>query len=307
MLSYRVVERDQRDLLGEGPLWSARDRALYWVDILAPAVHRLSLIDGSLSSWRMPEMIGWVIERAKVPGFIAGFQSGFAELTLDPFEIRPIADPEPHLPKNRLNDAKADRSGRIWAGSMNVNADVPSGGFYRLDPDRSVTAMDSGYIIANGPAFSPAHDYIYHTDSGRGVVYRFVLNADGTLGERVAFIEFEAGWGKRVCQVYCDSRDWDTGHYPPGFFDSAFVDGGHSYDIVANDTKRAIELVRAGGLIMWHDFCPLDDVTAACESTRDVVSYITAAREELLPYVDKLFWIEPSWLLVAVRGQRVAA
>jgi len=196
MLSYRVVERDQRDLLGEGPLWSARDRALYWVDILAPAVHRLSLIDGSLSSWRMPEMIGWVIERAKVPGFIAGFQSGFAELTLDPFEIRPIADPEPHLPKNRLNDAKADRSGRIWAGSMNVNADVPSGGFYRLDPDRSVTAMDSGYIIANGPAFSPAHDYIYHTDSGRGVVYRFVLNADGTLGERVAFIEFEAGWGK---------------------------------------------------------------------------------------------------------------
>ena len=196
MLSYRIVERVQRDLLGEGPLWSARDHALYWVDILAPALHRLSLLDGSLSSWRMPEMIGWVIERANVPGFIAGFQSGFAELTLNPFEIRPIADPEAHLPKNRLNDAKADRWGRIWAGSMNVNANVPSGGFYRLDPDRSVTAMDSGYIVANGPAFSPAHDYIYHTDSGRGVVYRFAFSADGMLGERSAFIEFEAGWGK---------------------------------------------------------------------------------------------------------------
>lgn len=196
MSSYRVVERDERDLLGEGPLWSSRDNALYWVDILAPALHRLSLTDGSSSSWRMPELLGWVIERANDPGFIAGFQSGFAELTLDPLQIRRIADPEPHLPNNRLNDAKADSSGRIWAGSMSVDGDVPSGGLYRFDANRSVTAMDSGYVIANGPAFSPAHDYIYHTDSELGLVYRFVLNADGTLGERIQFLKFEAGWGK---------------------------------------------------------------------------------------------------------------
>jgi D-xylonolactonase len=196
MSRYRVVDRDQRDLLGEGPLWSSRDNALYWVDILAPALHRLSLTDGSCSSWRMPELIGWVIERANHPGFIAGFQSGFAELTLDPVSIRAIANPEPHLPANRLNDAKADSSGRVWAGSMGVDADVPSGGLYRLDANHSVTAMDSGYVIANGPAFSPSHDYIYHTDSALRVVYRFALNADGTLGERIAFIEFEAGWGK---------------------------------------------------------------------------------------------------------------
>jgi sugar lactone lactonase YvrE len=195
-VSYRVVLRDQRDRLGEGPLWSSRDNALYWVDILAPALHRLSLMDGAVASWRMPEPIGWVIERANDPGFIAGFQSGFAELTLDPFEIQPIADPEPHLPRNRLNDAKADLAGRIWAGSMHVNAVIPSGSLYRFDPDHSVRTMDSGYVVANGPAFSPAHDYIYHTDSGRGVVYRFVLNADGTLGERTAFLRFEVDWGK---------------------------------------------------------------------------------------------------------------
>lgn len=196
MPSYRVVERDQRDLLGEGPLWSSRDNALYWVDILAPALHRLSLADGTSASWRMPELMGWVIERANHPGFIAGFQSGFAELTLDPPQIRPLADPEPHLPRNRLNDAKADSSGRIWAGSMSVDADVPSGGLYRFDANHSVSTMDSGYIIANGPAFSPAHDFIYHTDSGRGLVYRFVLNADGTLGEKIVFLEFDADWGK---------------------------------------------------------------------------------------------------------------
>ena len=79
---------------------------------------------------------------------------------------------------------------------MSVNGDVPSGGLYRFDADHSVSSMDGGYMIANGPAFSPAHDYLYHTDSGRGLVYRFVLNADGTLRDRIVFLEFEPGWGK---------------------------------------------------------------------------------------------------------------
>src|ERR1700730_8104340 len=195
MPNYRVVARDHHDLLGEGPLWSSRDQSLYWVDILAPAVHRLSLTDGRVSSWPMPEMIGWVIERATAPGFIAGFQSGFAELTLEPLAIRPIIDPEPHLTENRLNDAKADHLGAIWAASMNVDVQTPGGSLYRFDPDRSVTTIDSGYVIANGPAFSPAHDYVYHTDSGRGLVYRFELRADGTVGDRQVFLEFEADWG----------------------------------------------------------------------------------------------------------------
>ncbi len=196
MNDYRVVPRSRRDLLGEGPVWSERDAALYWVDILAPGLQRLSLSDGTVSFWPMPEMLGWVIERATARGFIAGFRSGFAELTLDPVAIRPIADPEPHLPDNRLNDAKADRFGRIWAGSMGLDAAEPSGGFYRLDPGYAITLMDSGYLIANGPAFSPAHDFLYHTDSGRGLVYRFELHSDGSLGRRIVFLEFQADWGK---------------------------------------------------------------------------------------------------------------
>jgi hypothetical protein len=33
------------------------------VDVLAPAVHRLKLADGSVASFDMPELIGWIIER----------------------------------------------------------------------------------------------------------------------------------------------------------------------------------------------------------------------------------------------------
>ena len=48
-------------ILGEGPLWSPREAALYWVDIKAPALHRYRPSDGDKTSWKMPEPIGWVI------------------------------------------------------------------------------------------------------------------------------------------------------------------------------------------------------------------------------------------------------
>jgi xylono-1,5-lactonase len=193
---WRVVARERRDLLGEGPLWSSREHALFWVDILAHKVNRLSLADETVASWTVPEMIGWLIEREHAPGFIAGMQSGFAELTLDPLHIVALVDPEPERPHNRLNDAKADRYGRIWAGSMPVAANEAGGALYRFDPDRTVTRVDAGYTIANGPAVSPDGSVLYHTDSGRGVIFRFRVDAQGALHERRSFIEFEASWGK---------------------------------------------------------------------------------------------------------------
>jgi sugar lactone lactonase YvrE len=195
MPAFRVIEAAGRCRLGEGPLWSPRENALYWVDILGHAVHRLKLDNESVSTWPMPEKIGWIIERTHEPGFVAGFHSGIALLTLDPHSIRHIARPEPHLPNNRLNDAKADAAGRIWAGTMNMDTDQPSGAHYRLDPDHTVTRVDDGYFIANGPAFSPDQRFMYHTDSKRGLVYRFELTPDGRLLGRTVFLTFDAEAG----------------------------------------------------------------------------------------------------------------
>src|SRR6185295_12630899 len=119
------------------------------------------------------EPICWVIPRARKPGFIAGFKSGFAELTLDPIEIKPLGAPEKDWGTNRLNDAKADRSGAIWAGSMDDYEKAVSGALYRLAPDLTWTRADTNYRIANGPTFSPDGKTLYHTDTGSGVVYRF--------------------------------------------------------------------------------------------------------------------------------------
>jgi D-xylonolactonase len=184
-----------RAILGEGPLWSAREQAIYFVDIKKPALHRYSLADGAKKTWDMPEPIGWVIPRATKPGFIAGFKSGFAELTLDPFEIKPICAPEKDRPGNRRNDAKADAQGRIWAGSMDDAEKAVTGALTRLDPDFTWTRLDDGYKVCNGPTFSLAGDIIYHTDSSVRTVYQFDLAPDGTLSNKRDFVRFKEEWG----------------------------------------------------------------------------------------------------------------
>lgn len=194
-MSAPRVTSDIRCQLGEGAMWSARDNAIYWVDIIGQRLHRLALSDGAVRSWAMPEKIGWVVERRNRPGFIAGLQSGFAELTLEPFAIRRLADPEPHLPDNRMNDCTVDRDGRIWAGTMEVAIVNPTGSLYRLDPDLKIRRMDTDYLVTNGPVIDRAHTRMYHNDTGRGTVYRFELSADGEIANRAVFLQFPDSWG----------------------------------------------------------------------------------------------------------------
>jgi xylono-1,5-lactonase len=180
-------------LLGEGAMWSKRDGCVYWVDILSHRLHAYCLEDNSHAVWQFDEPIGWVIEREK-GGFIAGFKSGFAELSLAPLTIKHIANPYPHEPENRMNDAKACNMGSIWAGSMHMPIEKVSGAFYRLDPDMTITEVDGPYEIANGPTFSPDFKTVYHTDTAKREIYAFDLNSKTITNKRL-FVAFDEASG----------------------------------------------------------------------------------------------------------------
>lgn len=190
-----AVPGSGRSILGEGPLWSAAQGAVFWVDILGRRLNRVRLADGVVDRWETPEAIGWVIEREGVGGFIGGLASGFAEVELAPFAVRPFLNPEPEAENNRFNDAKADANGRIWAGTMPFDAENATGALYRLDPDRRCTAVDGPYTIANGPAIAPDGRWMFHTDSKLATIFRFDIRDDGSLGPRTVHIRFESDWG----------------------------------------------------------------------------------------------------------------
>lgn len=189
MSSPRLLLDAKADL-GEGPLWSARDQAIYWTDIKVRKLNRYRLADGVTHSWDMPDTIGWAIERRSRLGFVVGLAHAIVEVTLDPFAIRQRCTIEADQPANRLNDAKVDPKGRIWFGTMHDPERTSSGAFYRLDPDFSVHEVDRGYFVANGPTFSPDGAVVYHTDSAAREIYRFDVRADGSLANKRVFARF---------------------------------------------------------------------------------------------------------------------
>ncbi len=176
-------------LLGEGAFWDERDRAVYWVDIKAPAVHRYTPASGEKRSWAMPEMIGCIARRAS-GGFVAAFKSGFAFLDLDSGKIEPIGNPEPDLPDNRFNDGNCDALGRFWAGTMDDGLKQPTGWLYRLDASRRWVKTDGGYICTNGPAFAGDGRTMYHTDTVGRTIHAFDLNVQGLPVRKRAHIRF---------------------------------------------------------------------------------------------------------------------
>jgi sugar lactone lactonase YvrE len=201
--TIRVVPRDDRDILGEGPIWSPRRNAIFWVDILGQRVNSLSLESERVTTWQMPEHIGWIIERDKRDDFIVGLKSGFATLSLDPFAIEHVGDPEPDRPRNRLNDAKTDPAGNIWAGSMDHGETDPTGALYRIDAGLSWSRQDDGYVVANGPTFSLDGRTIYHTDSIKRTVFAFDVPIDSPVDSKASrelaakriFLQFQPEWG----------------------------------------------------------------------------------------------------------------
>jgi sugar lactone lactonase YvrE len=183
---------DVKAVLGEGPIWVAREAALYWVDIPERRVFRWSQAEGV----RIFEHQAHICSLAPrvTGGFIGGGYDGFIEFA-PRLEPRLIANPEPHLRGNRFNDGKVDREGRFWAGTMDRAEREASGSLYRLDPDLAWTRVDSGYKVTNGPAFSLDGRTMYHTDSARQVVYAFGLAEDGAASNRRAFLRFGEGDG----------------------------------------------------------------------------------------------------------------
>lgn len=120
-------------------------------------------------------------------------------------------------------------------------------------------------------------------------------------GTYVGHMYREKNLGHRVCQIYCDSREWDISNYPDDFFDSAFVDGGHQFDVVISDTRKALSLVRSGGMIIWHDFCPIKEVYERNAVVGEVARALDTLLPEISPLFNSLIWINPSMILVGIK------
>ncbi len=180
---------DARSLLGEGPLWDPQTRVLYWVDIKRREIHRFDPASGSDEKWSTPEDVGSLAVRAK-GGLVVAMKTGFHFFNPLATTFMPIANPEPDLPNNRLNDGKPDRQGRFWAGSMDDTETSASGGLYRLNLDLSCKRIVDGIIASNSLCWSPDSRTMYYGDSDQHTIWAFDFDPDsGDVRNQRVFVE----------------------------------------------------------------------------------------------------------------------
>lgn len=230
--------RDTPHAVGESPLWRANEQALYWVDIPAKQLHRVTPADGEHRQWTFPEQIACFSFDASGT-LLAGCETGLFAMRLGApgviaaSEWQRMAAPPFPAPGMRFNDGRCDRQGRFWAGTMVQDMSLASdaGSLFRFDADGHLSApLVDGLVTQNGLGFSPDSRTMYLSDSHptRRRVWAFDFDAEsGAIGERRLFV--------------------DMNRYP-GRPDGAAVDADGGYWTCANDGSRLLRFTPAGEL-----------------------------------------------------------
>ena len=182
-------------LLGEGPLWDAADRRLYWVDIKGRAVHRFDPATGNDTRWGVPSTVGSLARRT-AGGLVVALRTGFHFLDLATGAVERVIEPELDRPENRFNDGKPDRRGRFWAGSMHDPETAPTGALYRLDSHGACHRMIDGLVCSNALCWSPDGRTMYHADTNRRIVWAWDSEpANGEIANRRVFAQLSGDDG----------------------------------------------------------------------------------------------------------------
>jgi D-xylonolactonase len=166
--------------LGEGIHWDSEKNGFWFVDILNHVVYFYNLENSDLKKRHFDQPVGWVIPIANSNKIMIGLKYGIAFVSF--FEINePIIWFTKDFPGQndlRLNDAKVDKYGRLWLGSISsIDESNLVGSLARVNfVDKKIDIIDTNYKVTNGPAFNDENTIMLHNDSGKKITYIFKLD-----------------------------------------------------------------------------------------------------------------------------------
>jgi L-arabinonolactonase len=181
------------DVLGEVPLWDARNATLTWIDLLKPALHRHDPERHRTDSWTPPEKLGSYALCKNGELLIAG-RGGIALWRPESGSFDRVATPEADRAGNILNDGRCDSSGRFLVASMDKMLSGPHGRLWRIDPDqRMILLQDTEIWLPNALCWSPDGRTLYFGDSHTKLIFAYDYDVDtGTPTNRRLFADTAA-------------------------------------------------------------------------------------------------------------------
>ena len=85
------------------------------------------------------------------------------------------------------------------------------------------------------------------------------IHVNAAVGVQIGRQFLDSPYNDRVTQVFEDSATFDWTLHAP--YDFILIDGCHTYEYALSDTRNALEVLRPGGVIVWHDYGMLEDVS----------------------------------------------
>lgn len=247
--------------LGEGPMWHPEHNALYWVDILGGALHRLDHESREHRVIDQGEAITCVVRHAD-GGLLAALRSGLWRLDDNGIKQHCLVEAPEDTRDHRFNDGGCDPSGRFWIGTMNETQRRADAALYAYD-GTVLSARIDAMTITNGLAFSNDGRFLYHTDTPTRVIRRHAYNVDtGDIGPG---------------EIWVDLNTLDLSGNPDG----AAVDVEDHYWTALFGGAAVARFDPDGRLVARYDLPALQPTMPAFGGPDGRTLFVTTARENM--------------------------
>jgi D-xylonolactonase len=175
-------------------MWHPLEKRLYWFDIPNRRMYSYDPVTQAHGLRYQGDIVGgftvqadgallFLMGQGAVRTWRAETRDGGSAPVSSTADLETVIDEVPAERHTRFKDCVADPLGRVFVGTVSTR-EVP-GRLYRIDPDGNVCRLYDNVLGSNGMGFTPDCTRMYHTDSGRGVIYALDYDREsGALADR---------------------------------------------------------------------------------------------------------------------------
>jgi gluconolactonase len=264
-----IIARDI--IFGEGPVWDARNKQLFFTDIIGDTVWKWKPGGGQEIVMR---------PSVKANGLALDLENrllvaGWGGRTVFRFEkdgsIKTLADQWQGKKLSSPNDIVVKSDGSVWftdppGGLFNVGMVghdlqryVETQPVYRIAPDGKMTIVTEDNVYPNGLCFSPDEKILYVNCSRERVIRAYDVRPDGTVGKARMFHQYtgpERGVPDGIkCDVegnvYCTAPGGIFVHDPDGKVIARIKTPGHHPTNIAwgDDDWKSMYITMIGSVV----------------------------------------------------------
>ena len=176
---YEIISNN-KCLLGESPIWHHDTNTFIWLDYLNSKIYSYNLIK-NIKSEKYLDLVnplGGIVLYDKLNCLLVAHKDGISTIDIDTLETSDFIHPESSKNNVIYNDLKIDRHHNLWISTSHIDETEEKGSLWRLDNKGVLQLIDTGFIVSNGPAFSPCGNFVYFNDTFSYKTYRYRISKD---------------------------------------------------------------------------------------------------------------------------------